>query len=183
MKIVGLNIKKLREQQGLTLRELASKLDVTASFISQVEQGKAAPSLAKLKMMADALSVTVGELVGEEETPEKRIFLRKNERRSIKKIGKGINIEILTEPDFDKQMEALFFTLKRGATSGGKKFQHFGQEFALVQKGSLEVSLNGKKYLLKEGDSLYFQSSIPHSFRNKSNGRTEVLWVITPPSF
>ena len=183
MKVVGINLKKLREKQGLTLRGLAKQVNVSASFISQIEQCKAAPSLVTIKEIADALLTTVGTLLGEDLSPEKHVLLKKNQRRAIKKIGNGISMEILTEPDLNKHMEVLLFFLKKGATSGVKMYQHFGQEFVLVQKGKLEITLNEKIYNLDEADSLYFNSGMPHSFRNKNNGVTEVLWVITPPSF
>jgi quercetin dioxygenase-like cupin family protein len=80
-------------------------------------------------------------------------------------------------------MEPLLLHLDEGADSGDSAYTHFGQEFVSVIKGSIEISLNKTKYVLKKGDSIYFNSSIPHAFRNISKEKAEVIWVDTPPTF
>ncbi|MCX7918396.1 MAG: XRE family transcriptional regulator [bacterium] len=183
MKLVGVNIKRYREERQITLRDLASKLNVSASFLSQVETGKASPSLSTLKNIADALHTTVGSLIGETEPTATQPVVREKERKSLKQLGKGIKLYLLTSPDPNKQMEPLLFKLDKEANSGEASYRHFGQEFVLVLKGTLEITLNESKYILKKGDSIYFNSSIPHLFRNVSKGTTEALWVVTPPTF
>jgi len=183
MKIVGINIRRLREEQGLTLRALANKLGISASFLSQVESGKASPSLSTLKNISDTLSTTVGNLIGEEQKVEDNPVIRLSDRKRIHEIGEGINLYLLTSRDANKQMEPLLFKLKEGATSGGGSYKHFGQEFVLVLKGSVEITLNDMTYILKKGDSIYFNSSIPHAFKNIGRAEAEAVWVITPPTF
>jgi quercetin dioxygenase-like cupin family protein len=80
-------------------------------------------------------------------------------------------------------MEPLLFKLKEGATSGERSYKHFGQEFVLVLKGSIEVMLNDIAYILKKGDSIYFNSNVPHAFKNISKKEAEAVWVVTPPTF
>ncbi len=183
MKIVGINIKSLREEQGLTLRDLAKKLGISASFLSQVERGKASPSLSTLKNISDALSTTIGNLIGEGQKVEDNPVIRSGERKHIQEIGKGINLYLLTSRDANKQMEPLLFKLKEGATSGIRSYKHFGQEFVLVLKGAMEITLNDMTYVLKKGDSIYFNSNVPHAFRNIGREEVEAVWVITPPTF
>jgi len=183
MKIIGVNIKRAREEKGDTLRELAKKLNVSASFLSQIETGKASPSLATLKNISNVLQTTVGALVGESDQKAGNPVLRESERMSLKDIGGGVKMYLLTSPDSNKQMEPLLFKLEKGAVSGDSMYKHFGQEFVLVLKGSLEIILNETRYVLKKGDSMYFNSSTPHFFKNLDKGATEALWVVTPPSF
>jgi transcriptional regulator with XRE-family HTH domain len=183
MKIVGVNIKRLRETKSITLRELAKKLDVSASFLSQVETGKASPSVATLKSIADALNTTVGSLIGEGQKLTDDPVIRQKDRKSAKPLGKGIKIHLLTSTDPNKQMEPLLFTMDKNASSGESLYKHFGQEFIIVLKGELEITLNESKYILKKGDSIYFNSSTPHYFRNTQGVVTEALWVVTPPTF
>jgi len=183
MKIVGVNIKRLREEQGLTLRALAKKLGISASFLSQVESGKASPSLSTLKSISDSLSTTIGSLIGEDQKLEDNPIVRSSERKHVQEVGKGINLYLLTSRDPNKQMEPLLFKLQEGATSGGRSYKHFGQEFVLVLKGSIEVTLNDMTYILKRGDSIYFNSSIPHAFKNIGKEEAEAVWVVTPPTF
>lgn len=183
MKIVGVNIKRLREEQGLTLRALAQKLGISASFLSQVESGKASPSLSTLKSISDSLSTTIGSLIGEGQKLEDNPIVRAGERKHVQEVGKGINLYLLTSRDSNKQMEPLLFKLREGATSGGKSYKHFGQEFVLVLKGTIEVMLNEMAYMLKKGDSIYFNSSVPHAFKNIGKEEAEAVWVVTPPTF
>lgn len=183
MKITGINIKRAREKKDITLRELARKVGVSASLLSQVETGKASPSLATLKNIADALEVTVGALIGEGRLPKDNLVVTERERKSLNRIGKRMRMYVLTSPDPNKQMEPLLFKLDKEATSGETFHKHFGQEFVLVLKGAIEITLNETKYALKKGDSMYFNSNEPHHFRNGHNGSTEALWVITPPTF
>jgi len=94
MKIVGANIKRVREEKGITLRELAKQLDVSASFLSQVETGKAFPSLSSLKNLANSLQVTVGGLMGEDSKITDPV-VKKNQRKALKQMGKGEKIPTL----------------------------------------------------------------------------------------
>jgi quercetin dioxygenase-like cupin family protein len=80
-------------------------------------------------------------------------------------------------------MEPLLAEMDAYATSGDAAYRHFGQEFVFVLKGTIEIDLNKTKYTLKKGDSIYFNSSIPHAFRNLGKLKAEALWVITPPTF
>jgi len=183
MNIVGINIRRLRESKRIKLREFARNLNLSASFISQVEMGKASPSLSTLKDMADKLSTTVGELIGEGHPVSEIPVTKEKDRKNIKDLEKGVSMYLLTSPDSNKMMEPLLFKMNKNATSGGANYTHFGQEFVLVLKGSIEIKLNDNNYILKKGDSIYFNSKTPHSFRNIGSGEAEAVWVITPPSF
>jgi transcriptional regulator with XRE-family HTH domain len=185
MKIMGPNIKRLRQAKGYSLKTFAEKVGVSASFISQVETGKINPSLSKLKDISDTLNTTIGLLIGENDQPHtsnSSPIVRKNERKHIDNLGTGINIYLLTSSDPNKQMEPLYIKLQQNASSGERQYQHFGQEFVLVLKGKIEIILNETKYILNIGDSIYFNSSTPHSFKNLDEEASEVVWVDTPPS-
>ncbi len=183
MKIVGVNIKRLREDKGMTLRTLAKQLNVSASFLSQVETGKASPSLSTLKNIADTLSTTIGNLIGEGQKVDDNPVVRAGERKHLNEAEKGINLYLLTSQDDNKQMEPLLFRLAGKATSGSTSYRHFGQEFVLVLKGVIEITLNDTVYVLRKGDSIYFNSNVPHSFKNITKEEAEAVWVVTPPTF
>jgi len=183
MKMVGINIKQLRAKRDVTLRELAKDSGVSSSFLSQVEKGKASPSLSTLKSIADALETTIGSLVGEDFNQKDKLVTREKDRKSLDQAGQGIQMYLLSEQNPYKQMEPLLFKLSRNSSSGESVYSHYGQEFVLVLKGELEMMLGDKSYFLKKGDSIYFNSSTPHSFKNLKKGDTEALWVVTPPSF
>jgi len=183
MKVVGINIKRCREEQALSLRVLAKVSGVSASFLSQVESGKSSPSLSTLKTIATSLQTTVGALIGEDVPVSKSPVVRSRDRKMVKKIDDKIMIHLLTSPDPTKQMEPMLFRMDENACSGKGFLKHYGQEFVMVIKGAMEITLNDTKYILKKGDSMYFNSHIPHAFRNVAKGITEALWVDTPPMF
>jgi transcriptional regulator with XRE-family HTH domain len=183
MRLVGINIKRMREIRKMSLREFAKRLKVSASFLSQIETGKASPSISTLKDIADQLNTTIGRLFGEEPGAHPDPLMRSSQMQPTRLSSDGIRMTLLTSPDNNKQMEPLLFKLAKGAVSGETQYKHYGQEFVLVLKGSLEITLNDMRYTLNKGDSLYFNSSTPHQFRNADKGETEAIWVITPPTF
>ena len=177
---VGIYIKRERERQGLTLRKLASSIQVSASFLSQVENEKAVPSLATLKKMADALQTTIGKLVGEDqETINRNTVVKDKERTVINRMGHGLYIELLANQDNNIMQPYLINLNPHGDT--GPQNQHAGQECGVVLEGSLEMFLDKEIYLLNTGDSFYYNANIPHTFKNRANRVAKVLFVSAPP--
>jgi transcriptional regulator with XRE-family HTH domain len=180
MKIVGEQIKQYRKIRKMTLAVLAEKLDVSASFLSQIESGRAMPSLATLKNISDVLNVTIGTLVGEGKNTSESAVVRENERRELKEFSNGLEIRLLSPQDPYIQMEPAIFEFEEGGNTGDYS-RHFGQEFIFVLDGSLEIHLASEVYTLAKGDSFYFNAFTPHLFKNKYKGNTKIIRVITPP--
>jgi quercetin dioxygenase-like cupin family protein len=148
-----------------------------------VETGKASPSLSTLKKIADTLLTTVGSLIGEGQKISDNPVVKVSERKRLQEVGNGISMYLLTSQDANKQMEPLLFKLNQKASSGSAAYKHFGQEFVLVLKGAMEITLNDTNYILNKGDSIYFNSNVPHSFKNIGKEEAEAVWVVTPPTF
>ena len=178
---LGDNLRNIRHKKNISLKQIADHAGVTVSFLSQVENGKTSPSLSVLKEIANYLNIAIGSILGESVQADNPVTQSK-ERKKIS-YANGINMYLLTSPDANKQMEPLLMEMQESANSGPKSYQHFGQEFVMVLQGLLEIKLNNESYILKKGDSIYFNSSIPHSFRNLKKGVTEAIWVVTPPTF
>lgn len=183
MKIVGINIKRFREAKNLSLRVLAKKLDISASFISQIETGKVSPSLSTLKKIAECLGTTVGTILGEDNAQGNNLVMRADEKKKVFKLADGMTLQYLTNQEPFKQMVPLLFELEKGAFSGDQSYQHYGQEFVYVLEGKIEITVKERKHVLAMGDSIYFDSSHPHSFKNLHTSKSRALWVDTPPSF
>ncbi len=179
----GEQIRKLRLSKHMSLGDLAAIVDTSRSFLSQIEQGKTLPSLGTLKSIAAALEVTVGSLIDEPAGDVRDPVLRKADRPKIERLQAGVTIEAMTYRDIHKTMEPIQLKLSPGATSGHESYVHHGQEFGLVIKGSLTVEIDGVEHMMEEGDTIYFDSSRPHRFKNPSDGDTEAMWVVTPPTF
>ncbi len=180
---VGSKIKVRRTKLKLTLQALADEVGVTASFLSQVEKGKASPSLATLKKIADALSTTIATLVDTNGQKPVSPVVRFTERRTMKDPEINIVTQFLAAAETWKMMEPMIFTYLSRSEPTDQRYKHAGDEFALVLTGELKIILDDREYVLKQGDSIYFHSGFPHVFLNAIDGKTEVLSINTPPSF
>lgn len=182
--MLGEKIKKIRNEKGLSLRDLAAMVDLSASFLSQIEQSKASPSIENLKKIATCLDVRVSYLIEDDEVKKDTVLVKKEERATVESIDSNTKISLLTSSEIDKNMEPIFYEIGPLGESGREAYNHPGEEFVYVLDGEICVYINDKKYKLKEGDSLYFKSNQKHKFRNPSEiNTTRVLWVVTPPTF
>jgi quercetin dioxygenase-like cupin family protein len=94
--------------------------------------------------------------------------------------GPGVRMELLAWGNM--MMEPHLFRIAPQADSG-EYYTHEGEEFIYVLRGFLNISLEQEQYRLKPGDSFYFESSVPHHWKNPGRNETLVLWVNTPPTF
>ncbi len=172
-------IKTRRKKLGLTLKALAERVGCTDAYISQIETGKAVPSISVLQKIAAALDAQVGELLSDEQTKDK-IFLSKDERTQIIYPESHIFAELLVSKISNKSMEPLYKVIPVGCGSL-KDHKHIGEEFGYVLKGKLELRIGGQTKILEPGDSFYFSSSLPHSYKNVGNVDVETIWVVSPP--
>ncbi len=176
---MGDRIKKRRESLKKPSSELAQAIGVTSSLISQIERGKAYPSILTLKKIADALSITVGELIGEYETLITNPLLKVTERKYVKKNKTGATQYLLSHHDPSKHMDPFLIHFTPNADSTEiMTTKHPRQEFCYVLKGHFEVQLNDKTFNIKEADSFYFNSNQKHLFTNMSNEESQLLWVV-----
>ena len=178
---MGKRIKRKREILGFQIKELSIKIGVTSSLISQIERGKAFPSIVTLKKIAEALNTKVGDLIGENENLVEHPLLKSNERRFVKENKNGTSLHLLSYHDPSKQIEPYIIQFSKNSNSEGIMTSNFpGQEFCFVLNGDFEAIINGQQYSISEGDGFYFNSSKPHLFKNISGNKAEILWIITP---
>ncbi|RLD29724.1 MAG: hypothetical protein DRI75_02295 [Bacteroidetes bacterium] len=181
MHLMGTRIKKKREDFGFQVKELSAKIGVTPSLISQIENGKAFPSIVTLKKIAEALHTTVGELIGEYEDLNRHPLLKPEERRFVKKNKTGTSLHLLSYHDPSKQIEPYIIAFNKDSNSKGIMTSNFpGQEFCYVLKGKFKAIVDKHQYELNDGDGFYFNSKQSHLFKNISGIDAEMLWIITP---
>lgn len=183
MSSIGERIKKSRNDKGLSLRELANKVELSASFLSQIEQGKASPSIENLKKIATSLDVRVSYLIEDEEDKNNTELMKKSERRYIESIDSNTKIALLTSSNIDKTMEPILYEIGPDGESGRNFYNHIGEEFIFIVEGKLDVYIDNNVHHLEEGDSLYFKSTQNHRFKNNSDRVTKAIWVVNPPTF
>ena len=178
---LGESVRRLREERGFSLKKLADEAGVSESFISQVERGVANPSVASLRRIAEALSTSVAALF--EGPPEIPRLMRAADRPRLTHPKRRWKDFLLT-PESAKRLQVILSVIEPGSGSGKEPYTHDSdEECVIVLKGELEFGVGQETYMLHEGDSLTFESRIPHWNRNPSATKTEVLWILTPPSY
>ncbi|MFK5891227.1 MAG: XRE family transcriptional regulator [Flavobacteriaceae bacterium] len=178
---MGKRIKRKRESRGFPMKDLSIKIGVSSSLISQIENGKAYPSIVTLKKIAEALQTTVGELIGEHENFVQHPLLKSSERKFAKENKNGTRSYLLSYHNTSKRIEPYIIQFNKDSDSTEIMTSNFpGQEFCFVLKGIFEATVDDKKYKLETGDSFYFHSRRPHLFKNTSGKEAELIWIITP---
>ena len=175
---LGARIRASRTSQGSSVQDLAARAGITRSFLSSVERGLAYPSIPVLRSIAAALEVPVFLLfLGEEDAG---MVVRREDRRIIKPPGAQMSYELIS-PDLKHKMEMMLSKFDPGFE--GEPGAHEGEECAIVLTGRVVVTIGDIDYELGEGDSIYYDSGIPHKVRVLGEQAAEVLSAVTPPSF
>jgi len=175
---LGNRIRAARTRRGLSLGELATTAGVSKSLVSQIERGIAAPSIDTVRRIASALHVPVFSLFMEE--PGNGMIVRRGERRIVRYPGSAATREILS-PTLRGRMVLVWVTFPPGE-DGREPVRHVGEETVVVLRGTLEVHLGQERVVLHLGDSMSFDSEVPHTFRNPTTEETEILTAIAPPN-
>jgi transcriptional regulator with XRE-family HTH domain len=183
MRRIGERIKRKRELYNLQLNDLARKVGISSSALSQIEKAKAFPSLITLKSIAENLHTTVGDLIGENETLSNNPVVRNNDIKFVEKNDTGTEIYLLSHHDLNKQMDTYFVRFVENSDSEGLFTNNFGQVFCYVISGEISFQLDSKNYLLGIGDSIYFSSKVPYNAKNNTDIICELLWIISPTGF
>jgi len=183
MNRIGERIKAKRGLMNLHLNELAEKVGISASALSQIEKSKSTPSLHTLKSIADALHTTIGELVGENESMANNPVVHKNEMKYMDKNQSGTIIYMLSNHDASKQMDT--YLVRLGKTSGIEDLlpSTNGQIFCHILSGEVRFDLGDKSYILNQGDNIYFNAKQTHNAVNTNDSISEMIWVQSPPNF
>ena len=165
----------------MQLNELAAKVGVSSSALSQIEKAKAFPSIVTLKSIADNLFTSVGELIGENEVLTNNPLVKFDQKSFVEKNESGASLFLLSNHGNGKQMDTFLIDLEPGAETQGIMKNHPGQEFCFVLKGKVQFLLDDKVYVLEKYDSFYFNSGRPHSVINLSRSNSQFLLIVTPP--
>lgn len=181
MENLGNKLKQFRTDKGLTLKQVAEKVDCSPAYISQIENDKASPSIATLKKIAHALNARIVDFFIDETNQEPvvsapgawhKVSLPRW-RASIKQMVRSVS---------HKRMQPFHTTIAPGGGSEGD-YSHEGEEFGIVLKGTLTLTVGGETYRVKAGSSFYYSSLSPHSWGNDGPDECVVVWVVSPPSW
>ncbi len=183
---IGFQLKRERSIRGMRLKDVSERAGLSQSLISKIENNKVSPSLSTLHRLAKALGTSVSALFVMDETID-HIVHRPSERPIAGKVQSmtewdGIEAEIIVPFVKGRLLEGFVFRMQPGGHSGGT-LRHDGEECGYVLEGQLELTVDGRSYVLDPGDSFFFRSDRPHAYRNPSKVLTRVLWINTPPTF
>jgi DNA-binding transcriptional MerR regulator/uncharacterized cupin superfamily protein len=174
----GQRFRRLRARRGLSLAQVARATGVSIGFLSALERGQMRSSVATLQRIARYYRTNILSLF---EAARENPRLVRPAQRKILETTAGVRMELLAWGN--TAMEPHLFRVKPNGGSG-ESYAHEGEEFLHILRGEFEIWLSDEEhYRLKTGDSLYFESSTPHRWRNPGKTETWLLWVNTPPTF
>jgi transcriptional regulator with XRE-family HTH domain len=174
-------IKELRVQRGLTLKDMSERTDLSISFISQVERGATSLAITSLKKIADALNVKITEFF-ESEQPSETYMVKRNDQKPFQLNGSDFIYARLNGEFAGRSLEPILVTVAPNQKKS-QQYGHAGEEFYFVLKGMILFHIDGKEYVVREGDSLHFPSTSAHALENPTNEETILLSVLTPVIF
>ena len=177
-------IRTARTDRQLTLEQLAERTGLTKSVLSKFENFRVTPSLGALGNIAEALGVTMSELLdGVDERP-RMVVVRKDERLPLERDrpASRIRYNALAHTRRDKVMEPFLLEIPSGIARS-KRLAHEGEEFIMVLNGSIDYEYGDERVRLDEGDCMYADGSVEHTLNNPDDGIAEVLvvWVSGGP--
>lgn len=179
---LGEEIRKLRKVRGLSLSDLASAIGRSISFVSQLERGRAQPSIADLKRIALVLEVQVGWFFMLDTIPvkERGRVVHASSRRRLGTVTDGL-VEELLSPDIGGAFETFLSKFAPGAVLKTLT-ERDTEEEGYVVKGSLDLWIGKEHFRLNAGDSFRIVRE-PFRWENRSESETVVVWIISPPVY
>jgi transcriptional regulator with XRE-family HTH domain len=191
---LGEHVRAQRVRKGLTGSELARRAGVSRSLVSQVERGGLSPSIEVLRRIALALELQVGALFdGTEGTlgvPANGVpggqrmarVVRRHDRKVLGLPAAHVRYELLS-PDLQGQLEFVRMEVDPGQVMPTVGWSHTGEESILIVEGAAHFQYGDERFTLEEGDTITFDSSVPHLLANPGDRVIVAISAGTPPSF
>ena len=179
---LGADLRALRKTRGLTLADLAQRLDRSVGWLSQVERDLSAPSIADLRRIAAQLDVPMSLLFGQAAAPAEEAghVVRKGNRRAIGSGAAGLVDELLS-PDLTDDFEMVHSTFQPRSEIG-ETVTRATQEVGYLVSGRLDLRIGGRDFTLHPGDSFRIRGE-PFRWANPYDQPAVAIWVIAPPVY
>lgn len=178
---LGRRVRRIRQEKGLTLKQIEAKVHVSATHISEIERGNTSPTVGALEKIAQALEVLPSHLIDLPAIPELRVQ-HGEERKSLSTERGMVVLDPLTDRSARSDLSYFVATIKADGQVEAAP-GHQGEEFCYVLEGLLEVAVDGTSYVLRPGDALHFKAARPHRIRNLSPTPSRSLWAVRPRLF
>lgn len=183
---IGPRIREERTRAGLSQRELARRLGLSASMISQLESGLSKPSVGTLYAIVTELNVSLDRVIRGEEfsddgsgAPDPPGPLVHPQDRQMIELDSGVRWEELSASS-EEGVDFLHATYEVGGASTPAEtlMRHHGREYGYVMSGTLGIQIGFQEYVLNPGDSIAFDSTEPHRLFNKGDVPVEAVWFV-----
>lgn len=179
---IGKKVQAIRQETGLSIREVAKLANITPSMLSQIENEQVNPSINTLRAVAQVLNTPLYRFFKEDEIENP--VVKAEERKVIGFSGEpDVRYELLTR-DTKGNIEFCNMIIPPKMSSFRDIRSHIGEEVAFVHSGEyVELDLDGTTFLLNVGDSVRIPANASHVWHNTSDKTVHVIFAITPPSF
>jgi transcriptional regulator with XRE-family HTH domain len=178
---IGARLKAVREMRGLSQRELAKRAGVTNSTISLIEQNRVSPSVGSLRKVLDGLPMTLADFFTFDFESSEGHFYKSDELVDVSSVGASMLLVAANKRD--RAMSIMHEFYPPGADTGPDVITHRGEEGGVVIRGSIEITIGSETRTLGPGEAYYFETHLPHRFRNQGKETCEIVSACTPPSF
>ena len=178
---IGRNLRFVREERGISQRQLGIKSGVSNATISLIENNRTTPSIGVLKKILSALPMSISEFFTLEFQPGRQCFFRNDELTEVGAAGLS-----LLQVGRDLKNHRLQIFIERyppGADTGAQHLSHDGEEGGVVVEGFVEATIGSDTKKLMRGDAFHFDSNTPHRFRNTGSSDCVLISARTPPTF
>lgn len=180
-KSLGRRVRRIRQEKGLTLKQIEARVGVSATHVSEIERGNTSPTIGALERIADALGVLPCYLIDIPPLPELRVQ-RHDDRKPLTMDRGAVSLDPLTDRLANSEMSLFVASISpNGQVVSGPG--HHGEEFCYVLEGILEVNVNGTSHVLRPGDTVHFKATHPHRIRNLTSTPSRTLWATRPRLF
>jgi len=186
---VGSRLRQERERRGMSLRELARRVGVSPSLVSQIELDRVNPSVSTLYALVSELGMTMSDVFGDvpqaaprinrsRDTDDDSLVTRPDTRRVIN-LASGVRWERLT-PGPDERVDFLevIYEPSGHSTDARRPLRHDGHEYGLITSGILHATVGFDTFELVPGDSIAFDSSEPHLYWNDTGQDVHAVWAV-----
>lgn len=178
---IGARLRELRKMHGLSQRELAKRAGVTNGTISLIEQNRISPSVGSLKKVLDGFPISIADFLTLDLKPRSKVFYQAKELREI--AGGPVSFRLVGRDTRGRAIQMMHERYAPGADTGDEMLSHAGEECGIVISGVLELTVGGEARRLVAGDAYYFDSRLPHRFRNPGTIDCVIVSACSPPSF
>jgi len=176
--LVGKKLREIRVQKGYSLRNLSDRSGLNINTLSLIENGKTSPSVSTLQQLAVALGISISVFFESEPEKKRIVFTRADDRPEAS--FNTTRMQNLAKDLASNAVQPFVVTLLPGFGSGDRMIVHTGHEFVFCLTGAIHYRINGEDYFLAQGDSLVFESHLPHCWENQSDSPAQILLILLP---